>query len=92
MNARAHVLISGYVQGIFFRETTKRRAEELNVKGWVRNRHDGMVEAVFEGEEADVKTLVEFCKRGPPHAVVTNTELTWETYLNEFDDFEIRFG
>jgi acylphosphatase len=91
VKTRAHVLISGDVQGVFFRQETKLKADSLNVKGWVRNRHDGKVEAVFEGEEANVKTLVEFCKRGPPRAVVTDTELAWETYRAEFIDFRIRF-
>jgi acylphosphatase len=92
VKTRAHVLISGYVQGVFFRETTERRAESLNVVGWVRNREDGRVEAVFEGKEQDVKKMVEFCRRGPPRATVTNIEVDWENYVGEFDGFEIRFG
>jgi acylphosphatase len=90
VKTRAHILVNGYVQGVFFRETTKRRAESLNATGWVRNRDDGGVEAVFEGEENDVKTMVEFCKRGPPMAKVTNANVEWQTYVGEFDSFEIR--
>ncbi len=92
MKTRAHVLISGYVQGVFFRENTKRQADDRNVTGWVKNRDDGRVEAFFEGEEQDVQELVEFCRRGPPRATVTNAEVEWETYMGEFDSFEIRFG
>ena len=90
MRARAHVLVSGYVQGVFFREITKRRADSVNIKGWVRNRDDGKVEAVFEGEEQDVKVMVEFCRHGPPRAKVASEEVKWEAYVGEFDGFEIR--
>ena len=53
---------------------------------------DGRVEAVFEGEQGNVKKLIEFCKRGPPGARVTNTDVIWENYTGEFRDFEIRHG
>jgi acylphosphatase len=91
VKTRAHVFISGYVQGVFFRETAKNRADSLNVMGWVRNREDGGVEAVFEGEEQDVKKTVEYCKHGPPRAAVTHVEVLWENCVGEFDGFEIRF-
>lgn len=90
MKARAHVVVSGFVQGVMFRETTKRRPDSVNVTGWVSNRDDDKVEAVFEGEENDVKAMVEFCRRGPPMAKVTNAEVEWQTYVGEFDSFEIR--
>jgi acylphosphatase len=92
VKTRAHVFVSGYVQGVFFRETAKRRADDLNVTGWIRNRDDGRVEAVFEGEDPDVKTLVEWCRRGPPRATVTSVEVDCEKYVGEFDSFEILFG
>ncbi len=91
MKTRAHVLVSGFVQGVLFRETTKRRARSLNVTGWIRNRDDGKVEAVFEGEEDDVSAMVEFCRRGPPRAKVTNTYVLGDNYVGEFDSFEIAF-
>ncbi len=91
MKARAHIVVSGYVQGVFFRETTKRRADSLKVTGWVRNRDDGSVEAVFEGEEDDVRAMVNFCRSGPPTAKVTKAELHWLKYVGEFEGFEIRF-
>jgi len=62
MKVRAHVFVSGRVQGVFFRHETRREARMRGVKGWVRNLPDGRVEAVFEGEEEAVKELIEFCK------------------------------
>ena len=90
MKTRAHVFISGRVQGVFFRSETKHEARKHSLTGWVRNLPDDRVEAVFEGEEENVKELVEFCRRGPPGAKVTSTDVTWESYSQEFRDFEIR--
>ncbi|HEY3192831.1 MAG TPA: acylphosphatase, partial [Solirubrobacterales bacterium] len=63
--ARRRVVVSGRVQGVFFRDTTRRRADAVGVAGWVRNTPEGAVEAVFEGESAAVEQLVDFCRRGP---------------------------
>jgi acylphosphatase len=92
VRARAHVVVSGDVQGVFFRQETKSRADNLNVKGWVRNRDDGSVEAVFEGEKQDVKALVEFCKHGPSKATVTTAHVKWGVYTGEFKDFKILYA
>jgi acylphosphatase len=92
MKVRAHVFVNGRVQGIFFRQETKHEADRRGVSGWVRNLSDGRVEAVFEGEKEAVKALIEFCKRGPPMARVTNVDLTWENYKGEFDSFRIKYG
>jgi len=92
MKVRAHVFISGMVQGVFFRSETRDEAEKLGVKGWVRNLPDGTVEAVFEGEEKSVKELIEFCRRGPPGARVTDVDIIWENYTGEFRNFEVRHG
>jgi acylphosphatase len=91
MKVRAHVFVSGRVQGVLFRHETKRRADNQGVKGWVRNLPDGRVEAVFEGEEEAVKALIEFCRRGPSGAKVTNVDLTWENYTGEFGGFATRY-
>jgi len=91
MKVRAHVYVSGRVQGVFFRHETRREAKMRGVKGWVRNLPDGRVEAVFEGEEEAVKQLIEFCRHGPPGAKVTDVEVRWEDYRGEFKDFEIRY-
>jgi acylphosphatase len=88
---RAHVYISGRVQGVFFRYETKKEAKKRNVKGWVRNLPDGRVEAVFEGEKEDVERLIEFCHRGPPLARVEKVEVFWEEYKGEFEDFKLTF-
>jgi len=92
MKVRAHVFTSGMVQGVFFRSETRDEAKQLGVKGWVRNIPDGRVEAVFEGEQENVKELIEFCKRGPLGARVTGIDVIWENYTGEFRDFEIRHG
>jgi len=79
------------VQGVFFRYETQMRARRLGVKGWVRNLSDGRVEAVFEGDREKIEEMLEFCKRGPPGAQVTNLTVKWEEPTGEFSDFEIRY-
>jgi acylphosphatase len=68
-------VVTGRVQGVFFRDTARRRAEAAGVAGWISNRPDGAVEAVFEGEPDRVDELVEFCRRGPSRAEVANVEV-----------------
>ena len=92
MKARAHVFVSGRVQGVFFRSQTKHNADRHGVNGWVRNLPDGRLEAVFEGEEEAVQALVDFCKQGPSGARVTNMDLTWEDYTGKLDRFQIKYG
>jgi len=91
LNVRAHVYVSGWVQGVFFRSETQEEALRLGLAGWVRNLPDGRVEAVFEGEKERVDKLVEFCRRGPPGARVTKIEVVWESYRGEFRGFRIRY-
>jgi acylphosphatase len=90
-NVRAHVFVSGRVQGIFFRQRTRQQAENRGVTGWVRNLDDGRVEAVFEGEEDDVRALVDFCRSGPRGAVITNVNVIWEEFEGEFQNFEVTY-
>lgn len=90
MNIRVHVFISGKVQGVFFRSSTKDRADELNLTGWVRNLADGQVEAVFEGEEGNVEKMVQWCRRGPEYARVTDVEVISEQYKGEFKGFALQ--
>lgn len=92
MKVRAHVYVSGRVQGVFFRSETQDEALRHGVTGWVRNLPDGKVEAVFEGEKKAVEKLIEFCRRGPPGARVTKVDISWEPYTGEFKDFKIRYG
>jgi acylphosphatase len=89
--ARAHIFVSGKVQGVFFRQNTKRQAQSAGVLGWVRNLDDGRVEAVFEGEEETIKTVIEFCKVGPKGAQVTEIIVNWEPYRGEFQSFNITY-
>jgi len=72
---RSHVLIYGFVQGVGFRFAVQRAAGSRGVNGWVRNRPDGAVEAVFEGEPEDVAALVDFCRRGPRGAEVERVDV-----------------
>jgi acylphosphatase len=92
VKTRAHIFVTGRVQGVFFRLETKRKANRYNVKGWVRNLPDGRVEAVFEGEKEDVEKLIAFCKHGPLGARITNLESTWETYTGTFERFKVKYG
>jgi acylphosphatase len=78
VTVRRRVVVSGLVQGVYFRDTTRRLALAHGVSGWVRNRPDGTVEAVFEGEPAAVERLVDFCRRGPRGAVVDRVAVTPE--------------
>jgi acylphosphatase len=91
MKIRAHLFVSGNVQGVFFRSEIKHEADKHHVKGWVRNLLDERVEAIFEGDKSDVKKLVEFCRTGPPAAKVTIVNVTWQPYLGEYNSFEIRY-
>ncbi len=86
---RKRVFVSGRVQGVFFRYSTQERANALGVKGWVRNRYDGRVEALLEGDEEAVNKLIEWMKVGPPGARVTDIEVIDEPYRGEFTDFSI---
>jgi acylphosphatase len=80
---RALVRVRGRVQGVFFRAETRDRAWSLGVAGWVRNAPDGSVEAVFEGEEERVRSLVEWCRRGPSGARVDGVDVHWEEPTGE---------
>ena len=88
--ARVHIFVSGRVQGIFFRENTKKKAQKLRITGWVRNLSDGRVEAVFEGEKDKIEDLVNWAKKGPMFAKVDGVEVILEEYKEEFNNFEIR--
>lgn len=88
---RAYVIIEGRVQGVFFRYHTQEKAYELGIKGWVKNRRDGRVEAVFEGDKDKVERIIQWCHHGPSEARVTNVKIEWGHYTGEFEDFSIRY-
>lgn len=87
---RAHVLVSGLVQGVFFRHETMERAMTRGLSGWVRNRPDGRVEAVFEGSEDAVESMVRWCHDGPRLAEVHRVDVTYEE-PEGLEGFDVRF-
>ena len=88
---RVHIFVSGLVQGVFFRQGTKNRAEKLGLTGWVRNLPDGRVEIVAEGEKEKIEKLIDWAKKGPIFAKVGNLEFQFENYQAEFKNFEIKY-
>lgn len=86
---RAHVYISGRVQGVSFRWFTEHQARELKLTGWVRNLWDGRVEALFEGEAEAVRQAVAWCHQGEPPARVSSVEVTYAPATGEFKTFRI---
>ncbi len=90
-NIRVHLKIEGRVQGVFFRDSTRRQARALGVTGWVRNVPDGTVEAVAEGPEDRVRQFAAWCRRGPSAARVDRVEETPEAWQGEFDAFDVTF-
>lgn len=90
-NQRIHVFVSGKVQGVFFRQAMKVTAKKNNVNGWVRNLDDGRVEAILEGDDENVNTLVEWCHAGPANARVEDVEIKTETYAGEFSTFDVLY-
>ncbi|MCG8346620.1 MAG: acylphosphatase [Chloroflexales bacterium] len=86
---RAHVMISGQVQGVNFRAYTRDQARQASVEGWVRNLSDGRVEAVFEGPRSAVQRLVSWCYSGPTHARVDRVEVNWEEPTGQEGSFGI---
>jgi len=91
MDIRAHVFISGRVQGVFYRTSTKNMAEQLGLKGWVKNTSDGRVEALFEGDETAVKDMISWCNKGPRSAEVSDVTVDYTKFLGEFEDFCITY-
>lgn len=91
LKARAHVIISGKVQGVYFRVETQEQAQGLGVAGWVRNRPDDTVEGIFEGEKENVEKLIHWCRQGPPKAVVSDVKIEWEDYKGDFPGFGIAY-
>jgi len=87
---RAHLYIEGRVQGVFFRACTQEEAQKRALTGWVKNLYDGRVEAVFEGEEQDVQSMIKWCHSGPAHAVVAEVSVEIEEYEGEYHDFSVK--
>ena len=87
---RAHVYISGSVQGVFFRDSTRQKANELDLNGWVKNMSDGRVEALFEGPADAVQEMLDWCKEGPAQADVEDVDAEHEQPMEDLKGFEVR--
>ena len=87
---KARVRVRGRVQGVFFRDSTRGKAEELGLSGYVMNTPDGDVEAVFEGPKDGVEEMVRWCGQGPPQASVENVDVDYETPGDDLTGFEVR--
>lgn len=86
---RAHVYVSGEVQGVFFRDSARERASELGLAGWVRNLPDGRVEALFEGPSKAVREMVRWCEAGSPQARVEDVRSEYEAARGDLSGFEV---
>ncbi|PIR72201.1 MAG: acylphosphatase [Candidatus Nealsonbacteria bacterium CG10_big_fil_rev_8_21_14_0_10_36_24] len=86
---RVHIFVSGRVQGVFFRTETQKKAERLEITGFVRNLPDGRVEAILEGEKEKVEKVIEWARKGPFFAKVKNVEIINGNYKGEFKEFNI---
>lgn len=87
---RRRVVVRGEVQGVFFRDSTRRAARSRGVAGWVRNRSDGAVEAVFEGSPDAVEAMIEWCRSGPSRAEVEDMDVNMEEEPDGLEGFEVR--
>lgn len=86
---KVQLVVRGRVQGVYFRASTQREARRLGLTGWVRNRPDGSVEIVAEGEEVAIRELFGWAQKGPSAARVDRVETRWRSYAGEFPDFRI---
>jgi acylphosphatase len=87
---RAHVYVSGQVQGVFFRDSAREKAQQLGLNGWVKNLPDGRVEALFEGPSERVREMVRWCEQGPSQAEVEDVETEFEASEGDLTSFEVR--
>jgi len=87
---RAHIIVSGKVQGVGYRNNTFKQAKKIGVNGWIRNLEDGRVEAVFEGEKQEVEKIVNWAKRGPLSTNISDFKIEWQEPKEEFKNFEIK--
>jgi len=86
-----HIIISGRVQGIFFRASTRDTARQLGLRGFVRNLGNGDVEVVAQGEDNELQELIEFCRKGPPGADIEGIDIKYEEIKDKFFGFDVRY-
>jgi len=91
MKKRIHIIVSGRVQGVFYRLSAKRQAKILNLTGWIKNKENGKVEIIAEGEEENLRKLILWCRRGPLIARVEDIKTEWKEYKGEFEYFSVRY-
>lgn len=91
MMRRAEILVRGLVQGVFYRHSARRKADEFRLTGSVRNLRDGRVEVICEGIEEDIGKLIEWCKLGPKGAIVQHVDVAWKEYTGESKEFRILY-
>jgi acylphosphatase len=91
MESRAHAIVTGRVQGVCFRDFTRRWASSLSLQGWVRNMEDGRVEILAEGDEQRLRDLIARVREGPSFARVDDVEISWGPATGEFGDFRITY-
>ncbi len=85
---QVHLFISGYVQGIGYRQFVKSNAQRLGLTGWVRNLSDGRVEAIVQGDKEKIEELITLCKTGPMLSEIKDVEVKWEEAAEEFSSFD----
>ncbi len=88
-DCRVHIFVSGKVQGVYYRQNTLQKAQELDIRGWVRNLSDGRVESIMEGSKVNIDKMLAWCKEGPADAKVEEVKIIDEEYKKEFSTFDI---
>jgi acylphosphatase len=91
MIRKATIIVSGIVQGVYYRYSTEQKADELRLTGYARNLIDGSVEVVAEGEEESIERLIEWCRQGPRGARVDHIDVKWDEPSSRFEDFSVRY-
>jgi acylphosphatase len=88
-SVRARLMVTGVVQGVYYRATARQEARTLGITGWVKNRTDGAVEAVIEGDRVNVLKFIDWCRQGPPASQVRDVQVEWGDFRGEYQDFSI---
>ena len=86
---QAHLIVSGKVQGVFYRASCQEIAVKYGLKGWVKNISTGQVEVLAQGEKEKIEKLIEWCKKGPPNAKVSEVKIEWKNLTNTYKSFEV---
>ena len=86
---QVHLIISGKVQGVFYRASCQKIAIQYDLKGWVKNLSTGQVEVLAQGKKEEIEKFINWCKKGPPHAIVNDLEIKWQPLNHDYNTFEI---